>query len=212
MKRLLPVLACCIARIAAAQMMPSAQSSAPTPDEPQNVNVKSDGRCVTVRPGDTVHYSLTIEGVGGAHAILGDLRLRLGHSRELMHGGLPAPDFRSLGGGGLGTHDNSEGKVYHFAFKVPKELYGGTYRGVEVNVSADEPPPQSQALYRPVGERAPRVDVTRHTRDEVHAYCLNVISNFGAPQTRPAVTNFSPGPVDAPSPVLAPPQPAPLPR
>ncbi len=161
--------------------------------------VRNDGRCTTVRSGDTVHYTLTVEAVGGARGVYGDLRLRMGRTHELTHGDLPLPDFRSLGGGGLGTRDSGDGKMYHFAFVVPKEILGGTYRGVEVFVRADQPITDTQSLYHPVDERVPRVEVTRHTRNEVHAYCLNVVSSFGVSvPNRPFVTHFAPGPVDPP--------------
>ncbi len=218
MKRLLPVLACCcLAHAAAARVQaqiaapptPTAQSNEPAAYEPQNVEVRGDGRCTTVRPGDTVHYTLTIENIAGVKAVFGDLRLRLGRSHEIMHGDLPVPDFRSFGGGGVGARDTGDGKLYHFAFTVPREIFGGTYHGTEVDVRADQPEPLP--LYRSDRPRLPKVEVTRHTRDEVHAYCLSVLSNFGV-VTRPAVTNFEPGPVDPPPPPPAPPKPLPLPQ
>lgn len=213
MKRLLPLLVGCLACAASAQTTaPTAQSNEPDTPPAQNVEVRGDGRCTTVRSGDTVHYTLTIEGVGGAHAVYGDLRLRLGRFHEPMSGGLPVPDFRSLGGGGLGTRDAAEAKMYRFAFKVPQELFGGTYRGFEVNVHADQPQTRPQpSPYLRVERPEPRVEVTRHTRDEVRRYCLNVMSHFGIEtRYRAAVTNFEPGPVD-PSPASLTPAPlAPL--
>ena len=216
MKRLLPVLVCCLARAAAAQTALAGPGSEPAVYEPKNVEVRGDGRCMTVRPGDTVHYALTIEGVGGAPSVYGDLRLRqrLGRGRELLHeepmrGGLPVRDFRSLGGGGLGVRDASDGKMYHFSFKVPKEIFGGSYRGVEVSVNADQPPP----AYQTVSLHVPKIVVTHRTRDEVHAYCLNVMSSFGVVGvSQRAVTNFAPGPIDPAGPVLTPPSPQPLPQ
>ena len=206
------MLVCCLARAAAAQVTLTAQSSEPPVYEPQNIDVRGDGRCMTARPGDIVHYTLTIENVGLAPALYGDLRMRLGKSHELIRGDLPVLDFRSLGGGGLGTHEAADGKMYHFMFKVPRDIYGGTYHGVQVEVRPAEPQRPyypSRVRYEPVSVHVPKVDVTRHTRDEVHSYCLNVISDFGMHpfETRPAITDFAPGTISAAPPAPAPQQP-----
>jgi len=175
------LLACSLAATAPAQ----------DPAPAQNIQIRTDGRCTDVHPGDTVHYALTIQSVQGDTSVLADLRLRLDGRGRGELGDLPLPDFRSVGGGGTGTRDAQTADVYHFIFKVPTEVFGGVYRGVGVLVSADE-------IATSRDHERPRVDVTRHTREQVYHYCLNVLSDFNpaAPTGRPEVINFEPGSVD----------------
>jgi hypothetical protein len=219
MNRLLPALACCVASAAAAQA-PIVHDYAPAADAPQTVEMRGDGRCTTVRPGDTVHYTLSIDNVIDARAVLGDLHLRPGHFREVMtHAGLPVADFRSLGGGGVGKRDTDDARQYQFAFVVPEQIYSGTYRGVDVSVSAheltagsDDPYAEYAAPYLPRPVEHTHVHVTKRTRREVRAYCLNVMSTFGMQQqARAAVVAFAPGSVDPAPPRPVTPVPAPLP-
>lgn len=165
---------------------PFVMAQAPPPA--QNIYVPADGRCADVHPGDKVHYSLTIDWAGNPRAVYGDLRLRpAGELRGFGGLGLPPADFRSLGGGGVGTHDPAQANVFHFVFTVPDEIYGGVYRGAGVSVQMAEQDPSS-----PLHE----IDVTRHTRKQVRAYCLNVISSYGAQPNRPVVTDFQPGDIE----------------
>ncbi len=218
MNRLLPALACCAASAAAAQA-PIVRAYDPAADAPQTVEMHGDGRCTTVRPGDTVHYTLSIDNVIDARAVLGDLQLRPGHFREVKtHAGLPAPDYRALGGGGVGKRDSDDARQYHFAFEVPQQIFSGTYRGVTVSASAhdleagsDDPYAGYAQPYLPKTVQRSHVHVTKHTLREVHAYCLNVMSGFGTQEVRAAVVNFEAGPVDPAPPRPLPPVPTPLP-
>ena len=161
------------------------------------MEAESDGKCRDARPGDTVNFALTVEGVDTARAVYGELQMREGHYEPVRAGSLPFPDFRNLAGGGLGTRDQQKTTLYRFSFRVPTQLYGGIYRGVGVIVTTEKPVTRT--------ERDRPVEVTRHTRDEVRNYCLRVISGFGG-DGRPVVTDFQPGSVEkqAPPPLPAP--------
>ena len=168
---------------------PSLPSPAAQQDRAADVEMKSDGRCQDVRPGDLVHYSLTIESVANPRAVFADLRLRPKGSVAPRASALPSPDFRNLGGGGLARRDDTLGNVYHFVFRVPKEILSGVYHGVALDVTAGD----GVAARRDPGD----VDVSRHVREQVRSYCLNVFSAFGG-NNKPEVTDFTPGIVDKP--------------
>ena len=141
-----------------------------------------------MHPGDTVHYALTIKGLENARAVYADLQMRPNRDLLARPSGLPSPDFRSLGGGGQAKPDPSSPDIFQFSFVVPKEIYGGLYRGVGVLVRTAEPAD-------PYGPPA-RVDVTHHTEKQARRFCLAVISDFGQPRPRPEVTDFQPGAID----------------
>ena len=147
--------------------------------------VAMDKHCKEVHPGDTVSYSLTIEGLSSGQPVFADLQMRPLHELPLHGHGLPAPDFRNLGGGGTGQVSGIGQSVFDFSFVVPTEILPGRYRGVEVRVKANEPLTAADA---------PRyVDVSHHTMKRVHSFCLTVVSNYGNSPDRPEVTNFQSG-------------------
>ena len=210
MNRCVPfLLAACAVPAAVAQMgngpaaPPSPASGAPQMSTQQEgqpsaiVDAESDGKCRDARPGDTVNFALTIEGVDTARAVYGELQMREGHSVPVRSGALPLPDFRNLAGGGLGSRDPQKSTLYRFSFRVPTQLYGGVYRGVAVLVTTDRPVTRT--------DRDHAVEVTHHTREEVKNYCLHVMSGFGG-DGRPVVTDFQPGTVEkqAPAPLPQP--------
>ena len=180
---------------AGAQMQPGQMQNGPAgplppsaPDKPGDLEMRSDGHCLDARPGDIVHFTLTIESVANAHGIYADIRLRPKGVAAPRASALPSPDSRNLGGGGLGVRDTATGNVYHFAFRVPTEIIGGIYRGVGLSVTEGDAMPSR-------GEPAD-VDQTRHVREQVRSYCLNVFSGYGG--AKPEVTDFTPGPVAKP--------------
>ena len=186
MKRYLPLLlAAFAAPMALAQDM---QLTGPAqPPGPQQVQVEPDGKCRVVRPGDVVHFTLTIQSVEYAKAVYADLQMRQGRIGSFDPSALPMPDFRTFGGGGAATRDAQQGGVYHFSFKVQPQVLSGIYRGAGVHVTLDDD--------GEVVDRTRSVEVTRHTRDEIYKYCLNVVSPLGNDH-RPLVTNFKGGPID----------------
>lgn len=167
---------------------PAAVLGAQAPPPSQDVSIHADGRCHEVRPGDTVHYTLTIKGVEHVRAVYADLQMRPGRDFIARPTGLPSPDFHSLGGGGQARPNPSARDSFEFSFVVPQEIYSGVYRGTGVLVHTDEPAD-------PYGPPA-RVDVTHHTEKQARRFCLAVISNFGEQHDRPEVTNFRPGTID----------------
>jgi hypothetical protein len=176
MKRQALLLATCITSAVALAQAPA----------PQNVTVRSDRHCVDVHPGDTVHYSLTIEGLENVHTVSADVQMRPRKEAWMMRpAGLPIPDFRSLGGGGSATFDSPQQTSFQFSFVVPKEIYSGRYTGNGVVVRTDQPG-------TPYGPPV-LIDVSRHTMRQVRAFCLNVVSDFGERPLRPEVTGFQPG-------------------
>jgi len=190
MKRYLPMVCMMFAaRLACAQYL-SPNGPAPPPTNvssaPQAVQAEPDGKCRAVKPGDVVHYALTIQSVAYARAIYADLQMRLGRT-YVSEGGLPPPDFRNLGGGGAATRDAQQGSVYHFAFKVPHDVLTGIYHGAGVYVTAAD---DSE-----VANGSRNVEVTHHTLSKIRDYCLIVVGPYGG-EGRPLVTNFKPGPID----------------
>jgi hypothetical protein len=156
--------------------------------EQQSSHRELDGKCKAVQPGDVVHFTLRVDGVQYARAVYADLQMRLGRVYVKDTSGLPAPDFRNLGGGGSATRDTSQGNVYHFAFTVPRDVSSGLYHGSGVYVTAA---PNDEVAYG--GARS--VDVTAHTMKEIRKYCLIVVSPLGG-EGRPLVTDFKGGPVE----------------
>ena len=188
MKRYLPLLcAIFVVPFAPAQDTRGYGPAQPQAQTPQNVQAEPDGKCRVVRPGDVVHYELTIASVEYARAVYADLQMRLGHSNGTSSPGLPIPDFRNMGGGGVATRDAQVGSVYHFAFKVQPDTLSGVYWGRDVYVTVPEE--------NEVSGRGRSVDVSHHTQKQIEKYCLNVISPLGSTD-RPLVTNFKPGPID----------------
>ena len=163
---------------------PAAFAQAAPPQQQSNY-VAMDKHCKEVHPGDTVSYSLTIEGLTTLQPVFADLQMRPLHELPLHGHGLPAPDFRNLGGGGTGQASGASQNSFDFSFVVPKEIFSGRYRGAEVRVKANEP------LTTADGSRY--VDVSHHTMKRVHAFCLSVVSNYGESPDRPEVTNFQSG-------------------
>lgn len=174
-------LVCLLAAVA----VPAAFSQAAPPQ--QGNYVVMDKHCKEVHPGDTVSYSLTVEGLPPGQPVVADLQMRPRHESPLLGHGLPAPDFRNLGGGGTGQPDGASQNIYSFTFVVPKEIYAGRYHGVEVLVKGNGPLTAADA--------SRYVDVSHRTMKQVHAFCLAVVSNYGAPEQRPEVINFQPGPI-----------------
>ena len=191
MKRYLPMM--CVmfsARLACAQYaLPNGPASAPVngASAPEVVQAEPDGQCRPVKPGDVVHYALTIRSVDYARAVYADLQMRLGRTYVAESGGLPPPDFRNLGGGGAATRDAQQGGVYHFAFKVPRDVTSGIYHGAGVYVTAAD---DSE-----VANGSRNVEVTHRTLAKIRDYCLIVVGPYGA-GGRPLVTNFQPGLID----------------
>lgn len=150
---------------------------------PTNVEVSGDGRCPAVKPGDVVHYSLTLDGADAARSVYADLQLR---SRGSMkESDLPLPGAGAIGGGGAGTRDAQWGKVYHFAFTVPSGADSGVYhaQGVMVTVrDAAGTSPLDAAL-------------DKKARERVHRFCLAVLGK-GNGELFPVVTDFKGGPID----------------
>lgn len=191
MKRYLPIV--CVmfaARMACAQYaLPNGPAPAPAygASTPQVVEAESDGKCRPVKPGDVVHYTLTIQSVGYARAVYADLQMRLGRTYVAEPGGLPPPDFRNLGGGGAATRDAQQGGVYHFEFTVPHDVMSGIYHGAGVYVTAADSSEVSN------GSR--NVEVTHRTLSKIRDYCLIVVGPY-SPEGRPLVTSFKSGPID----------------
>lgn len=187
MKRYLPmVCAVFVVRAALAQDLGNGHAS-PALTDPQAVQAEPDGKCRAVRPGDVVHFALTIQSVEYARAVYADLQMRLGRTYITEPGGLPPPDFRNLGGGGAAIRDAQQGGVYHFAFKVPHDVVSGIYHGAGVYVTAAD---GSEAAN---GSR--NVEITHRTLSKIRDYCLIVVGPYGG-GNRPLVTNFQPGPID----------------
>jgi hypothetical protein len=180
MKPFLPMLfAACLVSGAVAH----AQADAGPAAAPETVVVRGDGHCTRVRPGDTVNFSLTIDGVLNAKAVFASLQLTTGHA-VYREADLPMPGSGVLGGGGAGTRDSATDKVYHFAFKVPSDVLRGVYRSAGVAVTAD---------FGGGPDKAVMADVDRHAREQVRKYCLVV---FGPAENEPVVTDFQPGTVE----------------
>jgi len=154
---------------------------------PEAVQAQPDGKCRPVKPGDVVHYTLTIQSVEFARAVYADLQMRLGRTYVTEPGGLPPPDFRNLGGGGAATRDAQQGGVYHFAFTVPHDVMTGIYHGAGVYVTAAES--------NDITSGSRNVDVTHKTLSKIRDYCLIVVGPYGV-SGRPLVTSFGPGPID----------------
>jgi len=183
--RYLPlVCATFVVRIALGQEPGTGPAQAPGS---QSVHVELDGKCHVVRPGDVVHYELTIQSVEYAKAVYADLQMHAGRGSTSGATDLPRPDFQSLGGGGAATRDARVGSVYHFMFRIPQGVMSGLYHGTGVFVTVPD------EVEMPGRGRA--IEVTRHTRDQISRYCLNVISPLGSTD-RPVVTNFKAGKID----------------
>lgn len=146
-----------------------------------------DAHCKEVHPGDMVNYTLTIRGLSGARQVIADLQMRPLHELPSRGGGLPSPDFRNLGGGGSAQSGGSGQNTFSFSFVVPREIFSGRYHGTEVLVRADEP--------IAMADTPQYIEVSRHTRRRVHSFCLTVVSPYGAPEQKPEVINFQPGPI-----------------
>ncbi len=168
----------------AVSSVPAAFAQAAAPQQPLSY-VVMDKHCKEVHPGDIVSYALTIEGLPGAQPVFADLQMRPLHELPLHGRGLPAPDFHNLGGGGLAQVDSAGQNVYSFSFTVPKEIFSGRYRGVEVLVKADAPITTADA--------SRYVDISHHALKRVHSFCLTVVSSYGDREQRPEVTNFQSG-------------------
>jgi hypothetical protein len=158
-----------------------------SPLDPQSVQAQPDGKCRAVKPGDIVHYTLTIQSVDSARAVYADLQMRPGRSYVSEPGGLPPPDFRNLGGGGPATRDAQQGGVYHFAFTVPHDVVSGIYHGAGVYVTAAES--------NDISNSSRSIDINRKTISRVRDFCLIVVGSYNV-SGRPLVTNFKPGPID----------------
>jgi len=148
--------------------------------------MKDDGSCKLVKPGDVVHYHLTIRSADAARAVYANLQLRR-NGGKMQHSDLPFPDPLTMGERGEATRDAQVGDLYHFEFTIEPDVPSGLYFGTDVLVtlSADG------GAYR-----SPHyVDVTRHTRREIHRYCLAVVGPYGGEvgEGRPLVTDFKPG-------------------
>jgi hypothetical protein len=172
--------------LAAIAVVPAAFSQAAPPQQPGNYIVM-DKHCKEVHPGDTISYSLTVEGLQPGQPVLADLQMRPHHESPLLGHGLPAPDFHNLGGGGLGEANGASQNMYNFSFTVPKEIYSGRYHGVEVLVKANAPVADQDARRY--------VDVSHHASKRVHSFCLTVVSPYGEREAEPQVTNFQSGPI-----------------
>jgi len=181
MNRCLPIL-CAILATPLAHAQDLASSPAP-----QSIQAEPDGKCRSVKPGDVVHYTLTIQSVESARAVYADLQMRLGRTYVSEPGGLPPPDFRNLGGGGPATRDAQQGGVYHFAFTVPHDVMTGIYHGAGVYVTA--------AGNNDIFNGSRNVEVNHHTISKIRDYCLIVVGPYDG-SGRPLVTNFKPGPID----------------
>lgn len=170
----------------AASAVPAAFPQAAPPQSTGNY-VVMDKHCKEVHPGDTVSYSLTVEGIQPGQPVVADLQMRPNHESPLLGRGLPAPDFHNLGGGGTGTANGTGQNVFDFSFVVPKEIYSGRYHGVEVLVKSNAPLTAADA--------SRYIEVSHHALKRVHSFCLAVVSNYGAREQQPEVTNFQPGPI-----------------
>jgi len=155
----------------------------------QNVDMKDDGWCKVVKAGDVVHYQLTIRSADAARAVYANLQLRR-NGGKAEHSDLPYWDPLMMGERGVATRDAQAGNLYHFEFTVEPDVPSGLYYGTDVLVtlSADGgvyPSPHY-------------VDVTRHTRREIHHYCLAVAGKYGGEigGGRPLVTDFKPGAIE----------------
>jgi hypothetical protein len=183
MKRYLPML-CAVLAVGSA----AAQSLSGDGAASRSVHAELDGKCKAVRPGDVVHFTLDVQGVQYARAVYADLQMRLGRTYTNDVSGLPAPDFRNLGGGGPAMRDEKRGDTYHFSFTVPRDVLSGIYHGAGVYVTAAE-----NAEFSDNGSR--NVEVTNRTIKKVREYCLIVVSPYGG-VGQPLVTDFKGGPID----------------
>ncbi len=160
-----------------------AQEQGPAMPQSNDVEVRGNGHCTPVRPGDLVHFSLTVDGVANAKAVFADLQLTTGHA-TYHETDLPMPGSGVLGGGGTGSRDDATSKVYRFSFHVPVGAMQGVYRSAGLVVTAD---------YGTGADKGAEAYVDRHAREQVRRYCLVV---FGPAQQAPVVTDFKPGEVE----------------
>jgi hypothetical protein len=169
--------------LAVAAALPAQSPDAGPAGAPATVEVRGDGHCPVVKAGDTVHFSLTLDGAGAAQAVYADLQMRSAHG-GFRESDLPLPGAGAIGGGGAGMRDAQSGKVYHFAFTVPKGSESGVYRGLGVMVTVRDG----------AGAEPIEAAVERRARDKVRHFCLAV---FGpALEGYPTVTDFKGGPIE----------------
>ncbi len=180
----------CLPMVCALFMLPLALAqdlgNGPVPG-PQSIHAEPDGKCRVVHPGDVVHYALTIQSVEYAKSVYADLQMRPGRAVQTNFNDLPIPDLRNIGGGGAATRDPQLGSVYHFSFTITPSVLSGIYHGTGVYVSVSDS--------NDIPGRSRRVEVNRHTREQIAKYCLNVLSPLGSTD-RPLVTDFKPGSID----------------
>lgn len=140
-----------------------------------------DGRCQSVRAGDTVRFNLKIESAEGAKAVFAELQLaEKGHRGRFREADLPLSRAGVMTGGGLAVRDAADFTLYHVSFAVP-EVEPGMYRATGFAV---------RAAYS--GNEDAKVRMDRHVREQVRGYCLTV---FGGSHG-PVMTEFLPRPVD----------------
>jgi hypothetical protein len=90
--------------------MDQGPAQAPQAAAQNDVELRGGRHCTQVRPGDMVHFTLTVDGVANAKAVLADLQLTTGHA-TYRETDLPMPGSGVLGGGGAGARRQHEQAV-----------------------------------------------------------------------------------------------------
>ena len=146
---------------------------------PGGADLPAAGACQSVRPGDTVDFSLRIDAGEGARAVVAELQMDgKSHRFRLREADLPLWRAGEFAAGGVGKRDAKDLTLYHFNYVVP-QAEPGIYRTAGFAV---------HAVYAN-HEGAP-VTIDRRAREQVRDYCLAVFGGSHAP----AVTAFLPGP------------------
>lgn len=154
----------------------------------RQVEMSENGKCQAVRYGDTVNFTMRIEGVADARRVYTQLAMGLGGHPKMMKADFLLATSDSFGGGGMGRRDAGDPQLYHFHFVVP-DVRSGIYHSASVGV---------RAIYSESSvDEGAGVGLNRHAHDQVRNYCLAVFGGEGG-EHRPVVTEFLPGEIVRP--------------
>lgn len=154
----------------------------------RQVEMSENGKCQAVRYGDTVNFTMRVEGVADARRVYTQLAMGLGSHPKMVKADFMLATSDSFGGGGLGKRDAAEPQLYHFHFVVP-DVRSGIYHSASVGV---------RAIYSDnSADEGAGVGLNRHAHDQVRNYCLAVFGGEGG-QHRPVVMEFLPGEIEHP--------------
>jgi hypothetical protein len=154
--------------------MLSSSLYAETSQQPQQVDLSTNGDCPHVKPGDEISFTLTVKNlhVPAKKPVNGELLLSLRKSGQ--------DDVFEIGGRSSADAPNSD--VLHFHSAVPRDIQSGEYRGVSVTI--DESP------------KGRTVTAIPQVQTEVARYCLNVESSYVPPVApkvaSPEIVGFQP--------------------